>query len=81
MGSDNSNGYKSDSSSPLTSTSGIIWEAKYSKSNDYYMFAGEDYRVHIFDETNTEQHTFNPSSNKVYCGDFSDTECLLAVGT
>lgn len=81
MGSDNSNGYISTDSSPLLSTSGIIWEAKYARSNEYFMYAGEDYKVHIFDSTNTEVYTLTDPDKKVYCGDFANDGCSLAIGS
>ena len=81
MGSDNSKGYTSGDSSPLFSTSGIIWVAKYARTNEYFMYAGEDYKAHIFDSSETEIHTITDPNQKVYCGDFTPDGCSLAIGS
>lgn len=45
------------------------------------MFAGEDYDVYIYDSTNALKYTMTEPNNKIYCGDFTNDGCSLAVGS
>ena len=82
MGSDNSKAYYlTDDSSPLRSMGGIVWEAKYARTNEYFMFGGEDYKVYIYNSTKNLIYTFTEPSKKVYSADFTPDGCSLAAGT
>ena len=84
LGSGNTKGYTSESTSDIIDTQGIIYVAKYARSAKFFIFSGADFKVHLFNSSNVEVDFFPYGGKPLFCGDFSnfgDNGCVFAVGS